>query len=327
MRPITSPGMARNSTPSTAVRPPNWTVRCSVASTDPSPLSDAGSEREVAVERRRRRGDRLGRVDRSQALVDPAEQRVAHVVPDLHEPAGDVEQDDEQADARREQRHQLVARARTTGSPITHTAPDDRAREAAEAADHDDGDQPQRVVDQEEAAASAGPNVRFTAPRSTPPRPAMNPPDRERDAASPAPATPSWRRWRARSRALRRSCDRCRCASGARRAPSTRTSTNKHEVVVRAVAVGELERTEVRAWDLDRGAAGGEDGTAEDVGLRRDRERQRADREQQPADAQAPRCRRSPRRDWRRPRRAGAPTGRRCSGARRRGTGCRATRC
>ena len=43
MRPITSPGMAVKSTPSTATRPPNCTVSLSVASTDPSALSDAGS--------------------------------------------------------------------------------------------------------------------------------------------------------------------------------------------------------------------------------------------------------------------------------------------
>ena len=101
----------------------------------------------------------------------------------------------------------------------------------------------------------------------------------------------------------------------------------QHEVVVRAVAVGELERPEVGARDLDRRAPGDEDRPAEDVRLRGDRERERADREQQPADAQGPDARRSPRPGSRTPRRGAAPTGTRCSAARRRGTGCRASRC
>ena len=108
---------------------------------------------------------------------------------------------------------------------------------------------------------------------------------------------------------------------------STSDEHDEHEVVVRAVAVGEVERPEVGARDLDRRAAGGEDRPVEEVDLRGDRERERADREQQPVHAQ--RADADEHRDQARERRAEQqrPRERDARQARRRGSGCRASRC
>ncbi len=61
---------------------------------------------------------------------------------------------------------------------------------------------------------------------------------------------------------------------------STTTSTTRHEVVVGAVQVREVDRAEVAARELRRSSRSptGEDRPGEDVRLRRDRERERADR-------------------------------------------------
>ena len=77
-----------------------------------------------------------------------AEQRVACRVGDLHEAAGEVEQEDQQPEARREQRHQLVV-GEERGQADHPQRAEHRAHRRGDAADHDDRDQSERVGDQE----------------------------------------------------------------------------------------------------------------------------------------------------------------------------------
>ena len=132
---------------------------------------------------------------------------------------------------------------------------------------------------------SDGPNVRLTAPRSTPPSPAMKPPTANAvslarageiviaAAASSFSRTPT---------IMRPMPVRFRCPTSTQH----HDEHDQHEVVVRAVLVRELERADVDARDLHRGEARGEERAVEQVDLRGDREREGADREQQPAHAQ-----------------------------------------
>ncbi len=89
-----------------------------------------------ADHRRRRGGERLDRGLR-EAVFHPGEQGVACRVGDLDQAAGEVEQQDQEADARREERDQVVA-GPEGGQADDPEGSEHGAHEAAEAADHDD---------------------------------------------------------------------------------------------------------------------------------------------------------------------------------------------
>ena len=115
----------------------------------------------------------LGWRRRSHAPLDDAEQRVAGRVRDLHEPAREVQEQDEQADARREQRHELVARGRTRAGRSPTARRGSGPAIGAQAADHHDRHERERVVDAEELVAAARSATRRRAAR--PPSPAIPP--------------------------------------------------------------------------------------------------------------------------------------------------------
>ena len=134
---------------------------------------------------------------------------------------------------------------------------------------------------------SDGPNVRFTAPSSTPPSPAMNPPTANAMSLARAGDTVIAAAASSFSRTptiMRPIPVRFRCPTSS----STSDEDDQHEVVVGAVLVRELERSDVDTRDLHGGEAGGEERPVEEVDLRGDGERERADREQEPAHAQRP---------------------------------------
>ena len=103
-----------------------------------------------------RRGwfDRWLRRRRRQALLEEAQRLVSEPVPDLGEPTGDVQQDDQQPDARGEQGDEVVV-GPEGGQPDDPQGADHRAGPAAEAADDGHGHQGQGVVDGEEALGVA----------------------------------------------------------------------------------------------------------------------------------------------------------------------------
>ena len=111
---------------------------------------------------------------------------------------------------------------------------------------------------------SDGPNVRFTAPRSTPPSRRRSRRARTRSASRAAGDTVIAG---GRELVLAHADDHAPDAGAARwpTSSSTTTSTNRHEVVVGAVLVGELERADVGPRDLHGRPAGGEERAVEDV--------------------------------------------------------------
>ena len=204
-------------------------------------------------------------------LLDPAQQRVAGEVADLHEAAGDVEQDHQQPDARCEQRHEIVLRPER-GQADPRRA-DDRAREAP-SPPITAIETTKRVLDEE--VALTGPNVRFTR-RGDAAQTRDESANEQMPSARRAGDTVMPRR-RARSRGRRRSCDR------SVRAEMTDEEQHpheqeQHEVVVSAV-LGELERADVSVAPAPS-TVPREERPVDRVHLGRDCERQGADREQQ----------------------------------------------
>ena len=97
---------------------------------------------------RRRVVDRLRR-SRAHPLLRPPEERVARRVRDLHEPAGEVEKEDEQAHARREQRDELVVREEG-GEPDDPQRAEYGAGDGPEPADHRERDELEGALHREE---------------------------------------------------------------------------------------------------------------------------------------------------------------------------------
>ena len=139
------------------------------------------------------------------------------------------------------------------GSPMTHSAPTTAPVRLPEPADHRDrrraGASPRRG-----SSARDGPNVRFTAPSSTPPSPATNPPTRERGQLR---ARRRHRHRRRRELVLAHADDHAADPGAAEVADEQQHDDEheQHEVVVRAVLVRELERPDVGARDLHGRAA------------------------------------------------------------------------
>ena len=133
------------------------------------------------------------------------------------------------------------------GQPDTHSAPTTAPDRLPSPPITDDRDQPEESSTRKNR--SDGPNVRFTAPRSTPPSPAMNPPIAN---AMQLGARRRHRHRRRRELVLAHADDHAADA-GALEVPDEQQHDDEHEqheVVVRAVPVGELERTDVGARDL-----------------------------------------------------------------------------
>ena len=185
---------------------------------------------------------------------------------------------------------------------------DDRARQAAEAPDHRDRDQADRVVDEEEALRRPEREVHRTEESTA--EAGDESADRERDELG---ARGRHRHRRGGELVLAHAHDHA-ADPGSLQVPDEQQhqhEDDQHEVVVRAVLVRELERSDVDARDLHGGEAGGEERPVEEVDLRGDGERERADREQEPADAESPDADAAPRPGSRRTRRAGPPRERR----------------
>ena len=87
----------------------------------------------------RRRGRAFGR-RRFAFRCRPAEQGVARRVHDLHQPTGEVEQQDQQAEARGQQRHQRVV-GEERGEPDDPQRAEHRAHRRRDAADHHQRDE------------------------------------------------------------------------------------------------------------------------------------------------------------------------------------------
>ena len=227
-------------------------------------------------------------------------------VPDLGEPAREVHHDQQQADARGEQRDQLVV-GEQCRQPDHPQRPDHRADQRADAADHHHPDERERVARPGSSAhrtarsARARPAARRRSPRSRRPwrsRPAWCEPATIVQAAAASGLsraaiverpTPLWR-----SRATTRKI----------------THQRRHaQVVVRALVV-EIDPEQRPAPERHRvGVAVAEHRPLVDELLGGDREHEGGDRQPQAAHAQRRRAR-SPRRSRspRRPRR-GSPAG------------------
>ena len=205
-------------TSSTATSPPKRTLMPDTSSAGRPRRSAAAAERDE--HRRRRRGRRS--VDRAlRARCRPGEQRVAGRVPDLHEPAGEIEQQDQQADARGEQRHERVVGEE-------RRQPDDPQR--AEHRPH--ADRCRRSPPSTRAASESSTRKKrsvngtaSTAPASSaPPNPAMHPASakaRSFDRSAPTVYAPPGRRCRGR----RWWCGRCRTGGAAPTIITATTST------------------------------------------------------------------------------------------------------
>ncbi len=134
-------------TSSTAVRPPKRTVTW-------SRLQHVGKVLGVhrSFEAPTRHQGRLGHRDHlRQAPIEPREQRVTRRVADLHEPAREVHQQDEQPDAARQRRHQRARRPERGKADHPERA-EHGAGDGPDAADDRDRHDLQRVFDGEDFA-------------------------------------------------------------------------------------------------------------------------------------------------------------------------------
>ncbi len=147
--PTISPSATWIEAPSTARMPPKCDARCS-----------CGPEGRDALGQRAR-GPRLGgrgrraspsAGGRAEAILHPADDRGPGGVADLDQAAGEVEEQDEQADARGEQRDEVVV-GEERRQPDDPGRAEHRAGHRAQAADDHDGDQHERVADREDAVA------------------------------------------------------------------------------------------------------------------------------------------------------------------------------
>ena len=204
------------------------------------------------------------------------------VVADLHEAARDVQEDQQQPDARREQRHEVVV-GPERGQPDDPQRADDRAREAPEPTDHRDRHDQQRILDEEVALARAEREVHRAEEDATEARDEP----RERERGQLGARGGHGHRGR-REFVLAHADDHAPdpCTAEMADEQQHHDEHEQHEVVVRAVLVREFERPDVGARDLDGRSPGREERTVEQVDLRRDRERERADGEQQAAYAE-----------------------------------------
>ena len=131
--PTISPAPTSIETWSTAAMPPKFTLTSRPQRGRRRPAIGVArwtvSERHLATLRSARRGP--------QPALGHAKQRRRGRVPDLHEAAGEVEQQDQQADARGQQRHQVVA-GEERGQPDDPHRAEDGPDHRAQAADDDD---------------------------------------------------------------------------------------------------------------------------------------------------------------------------------------------
>ena len=198
---------ARALTPSTATLPPNRTR--DVATSSAGTSSSTGGR---AVAPARPAPPPSHGLDLGAPPGRPPEERIARRVPDLHEPAGEVEQEDQQSEARREQRDQLVVGEERRQPDHPHRA-EDRAHRRRDAADHHHRDE-QRASRRRGSSARCRGSL-STAPgeqRAAEPRDAAG--ERERRAASStAPHGVAPRRC-PRCRARRSWCGRCPSGAG-----------------------------------------------------------------------------------------------------------------
>ena len=233
-----------------------------------------------ADEHRRRLRHPLGR-RRFTFRCRPREQRVARRVRDLHQPTREVEEQDQQAEARRQQRHQRVVgeERRETDDP---QGAEHRAHGRRDATDHHERDQRERVGHQEVAL---GERHRFDrAGQQRAAEPGDEPGDRECTQLRRGHAD------RVRRSSVGVVAHRDRRAADARSAEPAHDDERHHEHGEAHVVVGALRRqveAEQRsARERHRRQVVGQHRLAEQVLRRGDRERERADREQQASDTE-----------------------------------------
>ena len=145
MSPTISFAPTSSDTASVATRPPKRTVTSEATKAGPE---SARSGRALQRDCRRRVVDRLRR-SRAQPLLRPPEKRVSRRVRDLHEPAREVQQEDEEAHARREQRDELVVREEGGEADDPQRA-EYRAGDGPEPADHRERNELEGALDREE---------------------------------------------------------------------------------------------------------------------------------------------------------------------------------
>ena len=278
MRPTISSSPTRSEASSTATTPPKRTLMPDTSSAGTSSTHRRSRRTDEHRERRRRAFGRR----RFAFRCRPREQGVARRVRDLHQPTGEVEQQDEQAEARGQQGHERVV-GEEGGEPDDPQRAEHGAHGRRDAADHDQRHERERVGHQEVALGE-----RHRLNRSGEEGP-TEPGDESRD----------------RERAQLRRCD----TDGVRRgavgvvahrdggAPDPRSTQptdhdeGHHEhgeahVVVRPLR-RQVEAEQRPARERNRREIVGQHRLAEQVLRRGDRKGERADREEQAAHAQS----------------------------------------
>ena len=259
-------------TSSLALTPPNDTDTSVVRST--TSWVTGGPSR--PPDRGRGRGRRL--LLRWEASLEVPVEGAAGPVGDLDEPTREVEEQHEQAEARRQERHDRVA-GNERGQPDDPEGAEHGADGRAHAADDDHGDEGERALDEERSDRPKDHLLGDAAEQAT------------TDPGDPAGQgeRPQLRRRRSNRVARRRNrgCPARRASPGRRRSGGGARAARRRAPVRRRPRSSRCARSEVETEQLApregraRRVAAAEDVEVVDPRRRRDRERERRDRQQQ----------------------------------------------